>query len=396
MVGGRALALAGIVLLAFSLRSAVASLSPIVDEISADIALSPTIVGLIGTAPPVCYAIFGILTPRWERRVGVQSLAVVALVAVTAGMIWRAFATDAVSLVAATALIFAAVGVANVLLPPLVKRYFPDHLGAMTTLFTTTMAVATFVPPIIAVPVADAAGWRASLGLWAAFALAALVPWVVLAIRSRAIIGEENLPVAARRLWSLPLTWALVIAFSASSATAYTMFAWLPLVLTETGGVSAGAAGALLSLFAFMGLPLSLLVPTIVSRTRHGIAVLFVVAIGSALAGVLGLAFLPTIATWLWVALLGLCPLLFPLVLMLLGMRTESPRTAVALSGFVQSAGYTIAAIFPFLFGVIHTATGGWTIPLLTLGVIAIAAIPAAKIIAQSTSVESELRRREP
>nr|WP_243843623.1 MFS transporter [Microbacterium endophyticum] len=383
-------------MLAFSLRSAVASLSPIVDEISADIALSPTIVGLIGTAPPVCYAIFGILTPRWERRVGVQSLAVVALLAVTGGMIWRASAADAVSLVSATALIFAAVGVANVLLPPLVKRYFPDHLGAMTTLFTTTMAVATFVPPIVAVPIADAAGWRASLGLWAVFALAAIVPWAVLAVRSRAIIGDENLPVAARRLWSLPLTWALVVAFSASSATAYTMFAWLPLVLTETAGVSAGAAGALLSLFAFMGLPLSLLVPTIVARTRHGIAVLFSVAIASALAGVAGLAFAPATATWLWVALLGMCPLLFPLVLMLLGMRTESSRTAVALSGFVQSAGYTIAAIFPFLFGVIHTVTGGWTIPLLTLGVIAVAAIPAAKIIAQSTTVESELRRREP
>ena len=34
----------------------------------------------------------------------------------------------------------------------------------MTTIYSTTMAVATFTPPLVAVPVADAAGWRLSLG----------------------------------------------------------------------------------------------------------------------------------------------------------------------------------------------------------------------------------------
>ena len=70
-----------------------------------------------------------------------------------------------------TAVIFAAVGVGNVLLPPLVKKYFPDRIGLMTTIYSTTMAVASFGPPLVAVPIADAAGWRLSLGLWAVFAV---------------------------------------------------------------------------------------------------------------------------------------------------------------------------------------------------------------------------------
>ena len=61
-------------------------------------------------------------------------------------------------------MIFAAVGVGNILLPPLVKKYFPDRIGLMTTIYSTTMAVASFTPPLVAVPVADAAGWRVSLG----------------------------------------------------------------------------------------------------------------------------------------------------------------------------------------------------------------------------------------
>ena len=72
---GRALALVGIVLFAFSLRSAVASLSPVLAFIAADFPMPPAIIGLIGTVPPVCYAVFGILTPQLERRFGLERLA---------------------------------------------------------------------------------------------------------------------------------------------------------------------------------------------------------------------------------------------------------------------------------------------------------------------------------
>src|SRR5690606_11540983 len=70
--------------------------------------------------------------------------------------------------------------------PPLVKKCFPDRLGAMMTVYTTAMAFSTFLPPLVAVPVADAAGWRFSLALWAAFAVTGLIPWLLLILRERA------------------------------------------------------------------------------------------------------------------------------------------------------------------------------------------------------------------
>ena len=60
---GRIVALVGVFLVAFSLRSAVASLSPVLGAIGEDFTVAPAIVGLIGTAPPVCFAVFGIVTP---------------------------------------------------------------------------------------------------------------------------------------------------------------------------------------------------------------------------------------------------------------------------------------------------------------------------------------------
>ncbi|MBD8023134.1 MFS transporter [Microbacterium gallinarum] len=394
---GRALALVGIVLFAFSLRSAVASLSPLFDHISAEYDVPAAVIGLIGTAPPVCYAVFGLLTPALERRFGLERLAVAAMVVVALGLIARALAPNSGLLLAGTALIFAAVGSGNILLPPLVKRYFPDRIGLMTTVFSTTMAVSTFVPPLFAVPVADAAGWRVSLGLWAVFAVVALVPWIGLALRQHAAASDDDIeqppPGVLGRMWRVPLAWALTVGFAVSSTLAYTSFVWLPTILVDIAGVTPAVAGVLLALFAFMGLPASLTVPLLVTRWNATRA-LFGVAVGTGLAGIAGLLFAPTAAPWLWVGLLGLAPLLFPMTLVLLGLRTRTHEGAVALSGFVQSVGYAIAALFPFGIGLIHDVTGSWTVPLLILAAVVAAAIPAGVVAARKHTVEDDWERR--
>ncbi|GAA1978074.1 CynX/NimT family MFS transporter [Microbacterium pumilum] len=394
---GRALALIGIVLFAFSLRSAVASLSPVYALIAVDFPVPPAIIGLIGTAPPACYAIFGILTPQLERRFGLERLALAAMVVAVGGMVWRGLATDSITLLVATSVIFAAVGVGNILLPPLVKKYFADRIGLMTTIYSTTMAVASFTPPLVAVPVADAAGWRISLGMWAVFAVVAMIPWIALLVHARAAGPDEEIesanPRVFRRMWRLPLAWALTVGFTVSGAIAYTCFAWLPTLLVDTAGVTPAAAGALLSLFAAMGLPVSLFVPILVVR-YNATLVLFGISVAAGLIAIAGLLFAPAAAAWLWVMLLGIAPLLFPLTLVLLGLRVRTHEASVALSGFVQSIGYGIVALFPIGIGLLHGATDSWTLPLIVMAAVVTAAIPAAAVAARTRTVEDDWERR--
>jgi CP family cyanate transporter-like MFS transporter len=393
---GRVLALVAIVLLAFSLRSAVASLSPVLDYINADLSMPASVAGLIGTAPPVCFALFGLITPALERRFGLQQLTTMAIALVAVATIGRALAPNAPLLLLGTALIFAGIAVANVLMPPLVKTYFPEHLGLLTTIYMTVMSVSTFLPPLVAVPVSDAANWRVSLGMWAVMSVIALIPWVGMSLRARRTSAddlEEPSPSVFGRVARLPLAWAMAVAFAASSATAYTSFMWLPTLLVDSAGVSPAGAGALLSLFAAMGLPASLAVPLIVARYRR-VGLLFALAVACGIAGAAGLLFVPSHATWLWVALFGSGPLLFPLVLLLVGMRTRTHAASVALSGFVQSGGYAIAAATPLLAGVLHDATGGWTATLIMLLVLYLAVIPAAVVIVRPHTVEDEWERR--
>jgi CP family cyanate transporter-like MFS transporter len=402
---GRALALVGIALFAFSLRSAVASLSPVLDHIRGDFDVPAWIVGAIGTAPPVCYAIAGLLTPRIERRLGLERFTAVALLVVTAGLVARGLATDAVTLTLATAVIFAGVGSGNILLPPLVKKHFPDRIGLVTTLYSTTMALSTMLPPLFAVPVADAAGWRTSLALWALFSALAILPWVALLLRDgaerrdqaeRAAADDAIEPVDTAlfgRLWRLPLAWSLMTVFFVSGAFAYTSFAWLPSMLIDLSGVSPAQAGTLLALFATMGLPASLVVPVLVARFR-AVPALFAVAIVAGLSGLAGLLFAPAAAPWLWVVLIGTAPLFFPLSLVLIGLRARTHEGALVLSGFVQSIGYAGVALIPLAVGIMHDASGSWTGPMVMLAVVLVAAIPAGFRVARAHTIEDEWEHR--
>ena len=133
--------------------------------------------------------------------------------------------------------------------------------------------------------------------------------------------------------------------------------------------------------------------PLLVTR-RNATRLLFGIAVTTGLAGFAGLLFAPTAAPWLWVVLVGLAPLLFPMILVLLGLRTRTHEGSVALSGFVQSGGYAIAALFPVGIGLIHDATDSWTVPLIILACVVAAAIPAGVVAARPHTVEDDWERR--
>ncbi|MDR6689896.1 CP family cyanate transporter-like MFS transporter [Microbacterium sp. 1154] len=394
--GTIALAAAAIVLLALTLRIAVASLSPLLTRIGEDFPLPAAVVGLIGMAPPVAFALAGMVTPAIERRLGLERSVLIAAVTAAVMLGLRAAAVDAWSLLGATAGVFAAVGVANVLIPTVVKKYFPERIGLMTTVYSTAMAVATFTPPLVAVPLADAVGWRGSFVTWAVVALAAVAPWVALSLRarvSRRDAVDEPRAAVLSRIVRVPQTWALVITFGVNSSVAYAMFAWMPPLLIDVAGVDAAEAGGLLALFSFMGLPVSLLVPMLVARLGRTTP-FYVVAVAGGLTGVIGLLVAPAAATVLWVVLIGIPPLMFPLALVLFGLRTRSHETTVALSGFVQSVGYGFAALMPLAIGVTHELTGGWTAGLALIGVALLLVVPAAIIMVRRESVEEAWERR--
>lgn len=396
---GRLLAFLGIVLVAVNLRTAVAALSPLVDQIDAEIGLDAVGLGLLGMLPPLCFALFGLLTPRIVRGRRLEPVLVVALVVLMSGHLVRSSAPSFAQLALGSALCFAGMGVGNVVLPPLVKKYFPDRIGAMTALYATVLSISTLVPPLIAVPVARASSWHLSLGIWSALAALAVLPWVLQLLRERRRLVEITPAVAAPqtlvRVTRSRIAWCLAVLFMSSSVSAYSMFAWLPTLLREVAGVDEAQAGALLSLYAAMGLPSAVVIPLIAARTRHLLAIIWL-SVVCFVTGYGGLLLAPAAAPALWVALAGAGPLLFPLALVLINLRTASHAGAVALSGFVQSLGYAVAALGPLGLGLLHSLTGGWQTGLLVLVAVSLAAGLAGVVVARPGTIEEELAAPQP
>ncbi len=365
---GRTLVLIGIILVSANLRTAATSLSPIVDNVSLDIPLDAVGLGVLGMLPPIMFASAGLFAPRMAHKWGLEKAIVMAIVAMIIGFSARALVSEYWGLFAGTLLALAAAGAGNILLPPIVKRYFPDRIGLVTSLYATAVALGTTLPPVTAYPIADAAGWRMSLAVWAMLAIVSLPPWLaVLAKRRRSLRVatdaapelEEVEPAILGRIWHSRVAWAITLVFALTSFQAYSLFAWLPKLLVDQVGVSALEAGVLLGFWGVLGMAASFTAPILVARLSNVGWVMHVGAAGFIL-GYLGLWFAPGVSPWLWVALCGVGQIIFPACLALINLRTRTHEGSIALSGFAQAIGYFIAALGPLLVGVLHDATGGW------------------------------------
>ena len=395
---GRVVALLGIVLLALSLRSAVSAISPIIAEINQDIELSSVGVGIIGALPPIFFALAGLVAPRIAHRLGLELSISLAVILIVIGHLARGFADSYSALVIGSAVALAGMGVANVLLPPAVKRYFPDRIGTITAGYATLMSISTAIPALSAAPIADSYGWRVSLGVWSLTAAVAMVPWIVLFARHRRTVVDaapeviEAPPALLNRMWRSRTAWAIAVAFAVSSINAYAMFAWLPRILVQTADVSHVAAGSLLALYSFVAVPASIIAPILVVRLRHP-GWIIQAGVGFFVVGYTGLLLAPAAAPWLWVGLIGLGPILFPVCLVLINLRTQSQLSSAALSGFVQGIGYTLGALGPLLVGVLHDLSRGWTVPILFLLAVGLVGIFSGVSLSKPRFVEQDLAR---
>ncbi|HST45174.1 MAG TPA: MFS transporter [Luteimonas sp.] len=384
LVAGRGLVLAGIVLAAFNLRTAVTSITPLLDTLGRAFAFGSTMAGVFGMLPVAAFSLFGVATPSLARRIGLEQSALLAMALACLGLVLRSLAGGTGTLVVASVVALAGMGIGNVVLPPLVKRYFGDRVGAVSTLYITALQVGTILPALLAVPIAEAAGWRVSMGGWALVAAVAAVPWVGVLLTERrrgsplarvhdaaCVDGDEapELPAVhvPGRIARSPVAWGAALMFGMTSLVTYSMFTWLPRLLVEAGATPA-FGGTMVALFSTLGLLSALGVPALAVRMRNPYP-LVVASASCHLLAFAGLLWAPMAAPLLWVALLGLGPSTFPLSLTLINLRTRTPAGSSALSGFMQGVGYAVSCIGPLLFGVLHEATHGWHWPFVMLAV---------------------------
>jgi CP family cyanate transporter-like MFS transporter len=405
------LVVVGIVLCALNLRPAITSLGALLEEVRDGLGMSGSVAGILTSVPPLCFAVFGVAAPRLARRFGAPAVVCAGMAAITAGLVLRPFVGGVAGFLAASALALMGIAVSNVLMPVVVKHWFPDRVGPMTGLYSMALATGTSVAAAATVPLTDALGgdWRPGLAVWAVLAAVAVLPWLALVRTGRpakragadgagGAAGADRtavaprtgvtVPVSAPRITRSRTAWALAVFFGLQATAAYITMGWMPQIFRDAG-VSAGTAGLLLAVTMAMGIPLAFVIPRVATRLPHQGPIVIVLGV-CGLAGYAGLYLAPAGGAWAWAVLLGISNCAFPLALTMVGMRARTGPGVAQLSAFAQSAGYLISIPGPLLVGVLYQRSGGWGVPIFLMGALMVPQMAVGFLAGRDRTVEDE------
>jgi CP family cyanate transporter-like MFS transporter len=362
----------GVLAIAFNLRAAITSLPPLFPELSVRLHLSSAGLSVLASVPVLAFGVFSGVAAPLSRRFGEERVLGGAVGLLAAGLILRGLAPG-VLLFPGTALAAAAIALLNVLLPSLVKRRAPERAGLLIGLYLLSLSAGSILASLIAIPLYNASGGSVplSLSVWALPALAAAVAWLP-QLKYRTLPRRQDRPgvqAAPLRLSRYALTWQVTAYMGLQSLTFYAELSWLPTMFRDRG-VSAGGAGTLLALMNLGGAAGSLVIPVLAHRARNQRALIAATVAASA-AGLAAAWFAPLAGAAAWVLVLGVGQgASLGLAIFFTMARAPDPRVAASLSGFAQSVGYLVATTGPLAVGFLHSALGGWTVPVVVLLVI--------------------------
>lgn len=383
--------LSAVALVSVNLRPGASSIGPVLEEVRLGLGMDAGVAGAVTGLPGLVFGLVGAVSVAFARKVGMTAGIAVGLVAATAGLLLRVTTASVPVFLLLTVVALAGMAVGNVLVPAWIKAH--GHAVALMTVYGTGLVVGGTIGPLLTAPASDIGGsWRVGLGMWGLLALLALPLWAWLAAREHRSPAEHRVagdaPPSGRVAHS-PTAVALTVLFGVQSMHAYVQFGWLPQVYRDAG-ISAASAGALQGLLSSVGILGALVMPTVIARGRglRGLAVSFGVALAL---GYVGLLLAPATVPWVWALLLGHAGLAFPTAIALIAARTRHPSVTAQLSGFVQPVGYALAAIGPFAVGLLHDATGGWTLVLALLALTSIPLTVAGVRVARPTYVDDEI-----
>ncbi|MFJ9264052.1 CynX/NimT family MFS transporter [Streptomyces bacillaris] len=427
----------GLVLAALNLRPAITSLGALLEEVREGLHMSGSVAGVLTSVPPLCFALFGVMAPRLARRFGAGTVVCAGMAAIAAGLVIRPYVGSTAGFLAASALALMGIAVSNILMPVIVKRWFPDRVGTMTGLYSMALALGTALAAAVTVPLTGALGgnWQSGLAVWAVLAALAVLPWIVLvrdrtpapgqpaAVRpgrgSGAAVGSgaasgsasasgsgsadrsgpasvsgpasadaRSSEAPALRITRSRTAWGLACFFGLQATAAYITMGWMPQIFRDAG-VPAGTAGVLLAVTMAMGVPLAFVIPRVAGRLRQQGPIVVVLGL-CGLIGYTGLYLAPAAGAWAWALLLGVANCAFPLALTMIGMRSRTGAGVVRLSAFAQSTGYLLSIPGPLLVGVLYQHSGGWGLPIALMAGLMIPQMVAGVLAGRDRTIEDE------
>ena len=355
---------------ALNLRTGIASLGPVLDDVLDAFGASGSLAGAITAMPGVFFGIMGLAAVPLATRIGLSRALFGGMLLTLLGLAVRPWVGDVAVFLVLTACVVGGIALGNVLLPAWIKSHGGRHAVVLMTLYSAGLGASGALGPLSAMWFSGEDAWKWALFIWVFLAVAQVLVWAFVMPRTGLDIPgagptsatEEDAETARRlretSLWRSPTARFLMLFFGLQAMNAYIQMGWLPKIYTDNG-VSSSTASIGLSVIGALNIVGGLLMPGIIARVTdlRPFPAVFAALTGL---GYVGLWLAPSTVPLLWAVLLGVGGCCFPTAIALIPARSRTPLVTARLSGFVQPLGYFIAGLGPFVLGVVHEQVGSW------------------------------------
>ena len=254
---------------AVNLRAPITCVGSLINMISDDFGLSAGYAGFITTIPLLAFAAVSPAAVFISEKLGAGRIMTFSFIILNVGILMRSYGAE-VGIFAGTVVMGSAIAIGNVLLPAVIKSYFPERIADMTSLYTVIMQVVSAFSTAVSVPLAVSFGWESSLSIWIISASLTVAVcffnWNLKISNDRA--GQENnITREKRSIYRKPMTWWITFYMGVQSLIFYSFIAWLSPMLQDRG-YGQDMAGYVLSAFVIMGVAGSAALPFIMKRNK--------------------------------------------------------------------------------------------------------------------------------
>ncbi|MFE6168944.1 CynX/NimT family MFS transporter [Viridibacillus arvi] len=348
-----------------NLRPSITSVGPLLDIIQRDLGMSGVTASLITALPVFFMGLFAVLAIKLNKRLGMERSLVIAMLLIFIATFLRMFVHNSFLLFVTALISGIGIGIAGPLITGFIKKYFPENPGLMG-IYSVSMVIGAAVASSFSVPLYQRfnESWQYSLSFWSLVAVPAvllLLPLLKNTEKSKSPLAISSLFVRNKRVT------VFMLFFGCMAAIFYSITAWLAPIV-QSIGFSYSQSGMILTLFTVIQIPVSFLIPMLVSKTGNRRMWLLFCSISELLGIVLLLLhFSPWVATvFLGIGAGGL----FPLALLLPIQESKNIEETISWSAMMQFGGYLLGALGPAFIGLTVDVFGNFAPALLVLVII--------------------------
>lgn len=362
------LSLAIMAAVTINLRAPINSMGPSIEAIKAYYGISSSVAGLLNSIPLIAFGSISFIVAYFSNT----KILFIALCAIALGEVVRSFCGVG-GLFVGMALMGAGIAVGNVVIPSFVKKKFPKNAPTMMSVYSLFLNLSSILGIALALPLIDALGIRLAMFVWIGFALIAIALFYP-EIKNHRFSRPKPKQLATKSLLANKNAWRITLFMGLQGFVAYCTFTWLPLIIASKG-YSLEYGTRLLLYMQLASFPVAMLGPLAISKMRERCKSWYMAAIcGMYVVGYMMILLLDSRAALLFSMVCIGIPMggVFGLALLFIAQKSANTAIAIKLSAMAQGFGYLIAASGPFLVGLLHDMSEGYTAGIFLVLIVAI------------------------